>query len=168
MPIGVSALSIFKIQSDWGKLYNAQPSSHRRHNMNKDFDAPQHPQPHSAGPRAERRRSPRWNAHIPVFIYGHTQADAPFHEEAYSAVANDCGALLMMTTTVPVGEKLLLTNKVTQVEQECRVVGIGRRDGPSVEIAIEFTGPAPQFWRVIAGPQRVSPAASSEPYKKAL
>lgn len=136
--------------------------------MNKNFDAPQNPQPHSSGPRAERRRSPRWNAHIPIFIYGHTQANAPFHEEAYSAVVNDCGALLIMTTAVPVGDKLLLTNKVTQVEQECRVVGIGRRDGPNTEIAIEFTGLAQQFWRVTAGPQRLAKATAGEVYKKAL
>ena len=137
--------------------------------MSKNFDAPKRFHPSGshygtnqmpAAPRAERRRSPRWNAHVPVFVYGHNNGQTPFHEDAYSAVVSDCGALLIMTTPVPVGEKLLLTNRVTQTEQECRVAGVGRREGPSVEIAIEFTDPAPQFWRVTAPPR---PVASVSP-----
>ena len=127
--------------------------------MNKPSASPNYPQQTpSADPRAERRRSPRWKAYVPVFVYGHTDDDGPFHEEAYSAVVSDHGALLIVTTTVPVGERLLLTNKVTHVEQECRVVSVGGREGPSLEIAVEFTRPAPQLWRITAGPGRVSSA----------
>jgi hypothetical protein len=136
--------------------------------MSTDFDAPKHvPSPGSAEPRAERRRSPRWSAHVPVFIYGHSLEEAPFHEEAYSSVVNDRGALLVMSTAVAAGERLLLTNKVTQTEQECRVVRVGPRDGPSIEVAIEFTGQAADFWRVTAGPQNVSSPASFESREKA-
>jgi hypothetical protein len=137
--------------------------------MSENFDAPSHPhQPRAAQPRTERRRSPRWSAHVPVFVYGHTAAQDPFHEEAYSAVVSDRGALLIMTTAVPVGERLLLTNRVTQIEQECRVAGLGRRDGPNTEVAVEFTAAAQDFWRVTAGPHSVSPVASCATYKKAL
>jgi hypothetical protein len=144
--------------------------------MSKSFDAPNRIQPSGsthgndqmpAAPRAERRRSPRWNAHVPVFVYGHSSGRAPFHEEAYSAVVSDRGALLIMTTTVPVGEKLLLTNKVTQTEQECRVAGIGKRDGPSVEIAVEFSAADPQFWRVTAPPLHAASVSPIERHRKA-
>ena len=138
--------------------------------MADSFDSKKHPQPQlSAAPRAERRRSPRWNATVPIFVYGHVGADAqePFHEEAYSAVVSDRGALLIMTTEVPVGQKLLLTNKATESEQECRVIRVGRCDGPSIAIGVEFQAAAPLFWRITAPPLR-APAAAAETYKKAL
>ena len=49
-------------------------------------------------------------------------------------------------------------NKITQVEQECSVISVGRREDPSVEIAVELTNPAAQLWRITAGPDRVSSA----------
>lgn len=134
-------------------------------------DSKKRPQPpRSAPPRAERRRSPRWNAHVPVFVYGHAGAGAqqPFHEEAYSAVVSDRGALLIMTTEVPVGQKLLLTNKATELEQQCHVVRVGRRNGPSIAIGVEFDAAAPLFWRITAAPRSASAAATVEPHKKAL
>jgi hypothetical protein len=127
--------------------------------MNRPSSPPSSPeQPPSGDPRAERRRSPRCKAYVPVLVYGYTGGDGPFHEEAYSTVVNDHGALLVMTTPVPVGERLLLMNKITQVEQECSVISVGRREDPSVEIAVELTNPAAQLWRITAGPDRVSSA----------
>ena len=136
--------------------------------MNKSFDAQnsfpalthEHKvQKEAAVPFSERRRTPRWQAHVPVFVYGHTGNHAPFHEEAYSVIVSDRGALLIMTTPVSVGEKLLLTNKVTQTEMECRVASVGKRDGPSLQVAIEFAELAPQFWRITAPPQRAVPVS---------
>jgi hypothetical protein len=142
--------------------------------MSKAFDAAKHHKRSStvhksdttpAPPQAERRRCARWNAHVPVFVYGHACSQAPFHEVAYSAVVSERGALLIMTTAVPVGEKLLLANRVTQANQECRVVHVGLRDGPSVEVAIEFTDAAPQFWRVTAPPRRVVSISPTEQHR---
>ena len=144
-------------------------------NMKKNFDALKHLRPSGilqengtapAPPRAERRRCVRWNAHVPVFVYGHPSGQAPFHEEAYSAVVSERGALLIMSTPVPAGEKLLLTNSVTQAGQECRVVQVGRRDGPSVEVAVEFTDAAPHFWHVTPQPRRVASTAPAELHRK--
>jgi hypothetical protein len=78
-------------------------------------------------PQGERRRTPRWKALIPVFVYGHSVDQQPFHEEAYSANVSEMGALLIMTATVRPGQALLLTNKVTQQEQACRVAHVGGR-----------------------------------------
>jgi hypothetical protein len=137
--------------------------------MGSNFDAPNHPQsPRAADRDIERRRSPRCNAYVPVFVYGRTATQDPFHEEAYSAVVSDRGGLLIMTTTVPIGERLLLTNKNTEIDQECRVTGIGRRDGPSIEIAVDFTAEVPEFWRITAPPRRASVLPAVEPCKKAL
>src|SRR3990170_3150813 len=57
--------------------------------------------PAPAPPRAERRRCARWNAHVPVFVYGHTCDQTPFHEDAYSSVVSERGALLVLTTAAP-------------------------------------------------------------------
>ena len=143
--------------------------------MTTNFDAPKRSQPAGtelandripAPPQAERRRCARWNAHVPVFVYGHTFGQTPFHEDAYSAMVSERGALLIMSAAVPVGEKLLLTNRVTQADQECRVVHVGLRDGPSVEVAIEFTDAAPHFWRVTAPPRRVTSISPTEQHRQ--
>jgi len=128
--------------------------------MRNRFDGPRDRRLHSAVPRPERRRAPRWNAHIPVFIYGHSSSQEPFHEEAYSARVNDYGALLIMTTWVPVGEKLILLNTSTLVEQECRVVAVSRREDLSLEVAVELNGQDQLFWRLLPAPQ---PALTESP-----
>ena len=141
--------------------------------MTKQFNSPKRPaasgavhESDPAPPRADRRRCARWNAHVPVFVYGHTSDQTPFHEDAYSSVVSERGALLIMTTPVPVGEKLLLINKVTQADQECRIAHVGPRDGPSVEVAVEFTDAAPQFWRVTAPPRPVASVSPAEQHRK--
>lgn len=114
-------------------------------------------------PQGERRRTPRWKAHVPIFVYGHAMDQQPFHEEAYSANVSELGALLIMTATVRPGQALLLTNKVTQQEQACRVAHVAERDLQSVEVAIEFAQLTPDFWRVTASPRSVhSPTPEGE------
>jgi hypothetical protein len=107
----------------------------------------------SASPHAENRRAPRSKVHIPVFVYGHNASEAPFHEDAYSAVVSESGALLIMTTPVAIGDKLLLTNKATEDQQECRVASLSRRNGPTIEVGVEFSAPASEFWHLTAPPR---------------
>ena len=119
-----------------------------------------------AAPRPERRRAPRWKAHVPVFVYGHDTGQAPFHEDAYSTVVSEHGALLIMTTPVPIGEKLLLTNETTQHEQECHVTSVGRREGPSIQVAIEFTAASSEFWRLTAPPRHAAAVLSPDQQRR--
>jgi len=118
-------------------------------------------------PIGERRRSPRRKATIPVFVYGHTPAQQPFHEEAYAAVVSELGALLVMRSTVRPGQSLLLTNKVTQEERQCRVAYVGGHDPQSVEVAVEFTALAPDFWRLTAPPRAAEALSSSQNERQA-
>jgi hypothetical protein len=113
-------------------------------------------------PIGERRRSPRRKATVPVFVYGHNPAQQPFHEEAYSAVISELGGLLVMSSTVRPGQVLLLTNKVTQREQECRVAYVGGHDPQSLEVAVEFPSVAPDFWRLTAQPRSALSVSSSD------
>mgnify|MGYP007082011391 CR=1 FL=1 len=142
--------------------------AHQGFRMTSDSGSPKHPpSQHPSGLHSERRRSVRWKAYVPVFVYGRMEGDSPSCEEAYSTVVNDRGALLTMTTDVPSGERLLLTNKATQVEQECHVVRAGLRDGLSIQVAVEFTGPTPQFWRLTAGSQPPPRAVLIDSHRKA-
>jgi PilZ domain len=144
--------------------------------MNRTFDAPeparlsnsQNQDDSALAPsRAERRRASRWTAHVPVFVYGHAGGQAPFHEEAYSAVVSDRGALLVMTAPVLVGDKLLLTNKLTQLEQQCRVVSVGPGDGLGTQIGVEFSDAAADFWRITASPRPAACTDSVDQQQKA-
>jgi hypothetical protein len=101
---------------------------------------------------AERRRSARRPAHVPVFVYGHTPGLQPFHEEAYSADVSALGARLIMASTVRPGQILLLTNKMSQIQQECRVAYVAGHDEQSIKVAVEFSKSAPDFWRIVTAP----------------
>jgi ABC-type Mn2+/Zn2+ transport system ATPase subunit len=72
------------------------------------------------------------------------------------------GGLLVMSSTVRPGQVLLLTNKVTQKEQECRVAYVGGHDPQSLEVAVEFPVVAPDFWRLTAYPRAALSASSSD------
>ena len=97
---------------------------------------------------AERRRSNRWKAFIPVFVYGYGRGLEPFHEEAYSAVVSETGGLLVMTTRVLPGHLLMITNRATQEERECRVAYVGSKEPDQRTVAVEFMEPAANFWRI--------------------
>ena len=99
-------------------------------------------------PWAERRRSPRRKAYIPVFVYGYDPTAEPFYEQAYSAVVSETGGVLVMTATVRPDQPLLITNKVTGEEQECRIARVGGHDAGSLAVAVEFARPETAFWRV--------------------
>jgi hypothetical protein len=113
-------------------------------------------QPKSPGPGAvevpDRRRSRRWSLDIPVYVYGHGPGKEPFHEEAHTLHVNANGALLLLSVPVRKGQKLLLTNTLTQQEQDCHVVFIGTRRSRTVEAGIAFPLTNPDFWQLPTAP----------------
>jgi hypothetical protein len=136
--------------------------------MSKIFDAIKHAQLVRAGkvstkaPRKDavevpdRRRSRRWALDIPVYVYGHGQEKEPFHEEAHTLHVNANGALLLLSVPVKKGQKLLLTNTLTQKEQDCRVVFLGTKRSRTVEAGVAFPTTNPDFWHLPAPPERES------------
>ncbi|HEX4642692.1 MAG TPA: hypothetical protein VH161_04465, partial [Candidatus Acidoferrales bacterium] len=63
-------------------------------------------------------------------------------------VVNVHGALVLLAGKVTKGQKLALTNRATQLEQECRVASIGAQSGGKTQIGVEFLQPSPDFWRI--------------------
>jgi hypothetical protein len=101
----------------------------------------------------DRRRSQRWTMDITVFVYGHGPGMEPFHEEAHTLRVNANGGLLRLGAPVHKGQRLLLTNKLTQTEQECCVVFVGQRHTRTVEAGVAFSVPNPDFWQLPTPPE---------------
>ena len=96
----------------------------------------------------DRRRSRRWSLEVAVYVYGHGAGTETFHEEARTLHVNANGALLLLSVPVKKGQSLLLTNQLTQKEQDCRVVFLGTRRSSTVEAGIEFPLTNPGFWNL--------------------
>lgn len=94
------------------------------------------------------RRSQRVLLSLPVLVQG-SDADSNFFQEASATVVvNAHGALLPLARQVQRGQKLKLTNRTTNEEQECIVAYLGIARGGKTEVGLEFTHPAPGFWRI--------------------
>jgi hypothetical protein len=95
----------------------------------------------------DRRRSRRWTLDISVYVYGHGPETEPFHEEAHTLNVNANGALLLLSVPVHKGQALLLTNQLTQQDQDCRVIFLGTQHSRTVETGVAFPEANPDFWK---------------------
>ena len=98
---------------------------------------------------ADRRRSRRLEVVRPVFVSGSRSDAEPFFEETISLQVSAHGGLLVLATTVRVGQELLLATDRTQAPfQPCRVARLGSSTPLRTEVAVEFARPTPEFWHV--------------------
>jgi hypothetical protein len=95
----------------------------------------------------DRRVTPRVYVHIPLFVYGHTQAGDPFHEEARTISINGAGGLISMSSRVQPGQRLAVTNQGNDQTEQCIVVSVAGGLADANNIALRFPTPMPQFWR---------------------
>jgi hypothetical protein len=97
---------------------------------------------------ATPRRSGRVFHRVRVQAQGRTHDRKKFKETCETVVVNAHGGLLVLKHEVSDGEMLVLTNPLTQEEQECRVVYLGDLAEKGQRVGIEFLTPAPHFWGV--------------------
>jgi hypothetical protein len=95
-----------------------------------------------------RRRSGRLFHKMKVKAQGRAHNGKKFKEAAETVVVNAHGGLLLMKHEIDNGEMLVLTNPLTQEDQECRVVYQGEPGERGQRIGVEFLTPAPRFWGV--------------------
>jgi hypothetical protein len=95
-----------------------------------------------------------------VLVYGRDVDNVPFHEPARMLSLNQNGGLLALSASVRQGYTILVVNRTTVEERECRVVSIQVGQGGKRHIGIEFVQPAPDFWRISFNPQSTRPAPS--------
>lgn len=100
-----------------------------------------------------QRRSERILLDVPVVICGES-ADAPtFREETFTVTVSAHGALLMLSTKVKLGQRLIVMNPQNWDEREARVSYLGPDRAGLAQVAVEFLDSAPQFWLVDAPPE---------------
>ena len=97
---------------------------------------------------ATPRRSARAFHKMRVQAQGRTYDRKKFKETCETVVVSAHGGLLLLKHEVNNGEMLVLTNPLTQEEQECRVVYLGEPVEKGQRVGIEFLSPAPRFWGV--------------------
>jgi hypothetical protein len=97
---------------------------------------------------ATERRSSRVFARIPVRASGKDADGRKFHENSHTIVVNAHGGLLYLQKSVEIGADLVLSNPVSEEEQECRIVYLGDTSEKGTRVGVEFLSPSPRFWGV--------------------
>ena len=101
-----------------------------------------------------RRRSQRVILSVNVTVCSEGgPSDAAFEEDTRTLAVNAYGALIDLAVKVEKSQTLRLTNRGTRAEQICEVVYVGPASGGKVQIGVEFTGGAPEFWGVTFPPE---------------
>jgi hypothetical protein len=95
-----------------------------------------------------RRRSMRVLLTLPVSIRGTLPDGNKFNENTYTLVVNAHGALITLSASVTQGQHVLIANKATQAQLDCRVVFIGQAQAGKTHVGLEFVQPSPSFWQI--------------------
>jgi hypothetical protein len=103
----------------------------------------------------DSRRSGRVFHKMRVQAQGRSHDGRKFKESCETVVVNAHGGLLVMKHEIDTDEILVITNPLTQEEQECRVVYQGDSSDRGQRIGIEFLTPAPRFWGVEFVPDKI-------------
>jgi hypothetical protein len=100
----------------------------------------------------KKRRSQRIELNVPVFIHRPPKEGPEFYERTQTLVASAHGALMALADKVAPQQRLLVQNIDSGEQQECRVVYVEKELTGPTKVAVEFTRPAPSFWRIAYPP----------------
>jgi hypothetical protein len=114
------------------------------------------PPKHFVNP-ADSRRSRRVAMQIPILVRAQFEGDVPLKEDTHTLEVNAHGCLLALAMRVRSGQKLILKNWVTAIEQECRVVHVRENPPGKNEVGIAFPHPMPKLWNVASPPPDWAP-----------
>jgi hypothetical protein len=103
------------------------------------------------------RRSQRVLLSVPVEVYLQAENASLLSEEGHSLVVNAHGGLVKLAMKVQPGQTLVLKNRESGEQQECRVVHTERGQADTNEVGILFAHPAPHFWGVDFPPAHSKP-----------
>jgi hypothetical protein len=100
------------------------------------------------GDLLDRRCGQRLRVCVPIFVYGHSIEREPFYEATEALYVNERGGLITLPFEVTPGQKLLLTIKKNQRDQECSVIGLRSEYLNRFAIGIAFPEPLQDFWSI--------------------
>ena|ERR1700740_184927 len=98
------------------------------------------------------RRSRRIDLDVPVLVHRPPKEGPQFYENTKTLVVSAHGALLALKGMVAPRQRLFLQNTTSGQQEECRVVSVNKDLTGPPTVAVEFTKPAPGFWRVAFPP----------------
>ena len=98
-------------------------------------------------PGEERRRSQRVMVRVPVTIQ-FMVAGKSVTVQAATVSVNDHGAMVLCTRTLSTETKLELQNDRTGEKTPCRVTRKPIENSDGYLLPVEFSAPAPDFWRI--------------------
>jgi len=99
-----------------------------------------------------KRRSQRIELTVPVVVHRPPKQGQQFSEKSQTLVVNAHGALMVLAEKVTPRQRLLMQNIDSGEQKECRVVCVEKELTGPTKVAVEFTRPAPSFWRIAYSP----------------
>jgi hypothetical protein len=101
---------------------------------------------------SNRRKGQRILMPIAVQVSGYDELGSSFKENTHTISISPVGALILISESVKIGQRLVLSNIRTKALVECIVAHKGgRRDG-GLEVGVQFGLPNPTFWGVTFPP----------------
>jgi hypothetical protein len=100
----------------------------------------------------KNRRSQRIELNVPVVVYRARGEGPQFYENTQTLVISAHGALMDLTDMVAPMQRLQVQNQDSGEHLECRVVSVTKEQIGPPKVAVEFTRPAPSFWRIAFPP----------------
>jgi hypothetical protein len=100
------------------------------------------------GPSPDARRSQRVLLRIPILVRAQFADDQPITEDTTTVEVNAHGGLIALAMKARPGQKLVLKNWATAIEQECRVVHVMEKPFGKNDVGIAFPFAMPKFWNV--------------------
>jgi hypothetical protein len=98
------------------------------------------------------RRSKRVKLCVSVLVHGKTLSGEPFRELTRTLSLSAHGGLLALAATVQKEQVILVENKNTRKEQECRVTYVGPSQSGKWQVGVEFTRETTDFWQIYFPP----------------
>jgi hypothetical protein len=83
-----------------------------------------------------------------VHVLGQDVFRESFNEFTRMLSINAHGGALALAARVQKGQRILVVNKSTGEERECRVVNVGSMQNGKWTVGIEFAEPVENFWKI--------------------
>ena len=99
-----------------------------------------------------KRRSQRIELTVSVVVHRPPKQVQQFSERSQTLVVNAHGALMVLAEKVMPRQRLRMQNIDSGEQKECRVVYVEKELTGPTKVAVEFTQPAPSFWRIAYPP----------------
>jgi hypothetical protein len=98
--------------------------------------------------RLGRRRSQRVALSFPIMVSESDANHGATVERTHTLAVSRYGGLIALRSSLNPGQTLLMTNTVSRVSKECRVVYLGPTHKDRRQVGVEFVEPACDFWNI--------------------